>query len=57
MSECENRLTKMCVNGIYNKVWVKKRLSDALCIPNGMKEGDALSPFIFIFVWYMTLGR
>ena len=47
----------MCVNGIYNKVWVKKRLSDALCIPNGMKEGDALSPFIFIFVWYMTLGR
>ena len=47
----------MCVNGTYSKVRVRKRLSDALRIQNGMKEGDTLSPFIFIFVWYMTLGR
>lgn len=57
MSECENILTKMCINGTYNKVRVKKHLSDAFCIQNCMKEGDALLPFIFIFVWYMTIGR
>jgi hypothetical protein len=46
----------MCINETYSKVRVKKRLSGALRIQNGMKEGDVLSPFIFVFVWYMTLG-
>jgi len=51
------RLTKMCINESYSKVRVRKRLSDALLIQNGMKEGDALSPFFFILAWCMTLGR
>jgi len=57
MSEWENRLIKMYINETYNNVRVRKLLSDALCIQDDMKEGDALSPLIFIFVWYMPLGK
>jgi hypothetical protein len=40
----------MCINENYSKVWVGKRLFDALPIQNGMKKVDDLSLFIFTFV-------
>jgi hypothetical protein len=40
------RLTKMCLNETYSKVWVGKHLSDMFPIWNGLKQGDALSPLL-----------
>jgi hypothetical protein len=42
---------KMCLNEIYNKVQVGKNLSDMFPIRNGLKQGDALLPFLFNFVF------
>jgi hypothetical protein len=41
----------MCLNETYeyNKVRIGKNLSDAFPIQNSQKQGDALSPIIFIF--------
>jgi len=38
------KLIKMCVNEMYNRVWVGKNLSGMFPIRNGLKQGDALSP-------------
>jgi hypothetical protein len=43
------RLIKMCLNETYSRVRVVKHLSDTFPIKNGLKEGDALSPFLFNF--------
>jgi len=43
------RLTKMCRNETYKRVRVGKHLSDMFPIRNGLKQGDALSPFLFNF--------
>jgi hypothetical protein len=43
------RLIKVCFNETYSKVYIGKNLSDAFPIQNGMKQGDALSPFLFNF--------
>jgi hypothetical protein len=43
------RLLKMCLNETYSKVRVARHLSDAFPIQNGLKQGDALSPFLFNF--------
>jgi hypothetical protein len=43
------RLIKMYVNDTYNKVHVRKLLSDKFPIQNGLKQGDALSPLLFNF--------
>jgi hypothetical protein len=43
------RLIKMCLNETYSNVRVGKYLSDKFPIHNGLKEGDALSPFLFNF--------
>jgi hypothetical protein len=43
------RLIKMCLNETYSKVHVGKLLSDKFPIQNGLKQGDALSPFLFNF--------
>jgi hypothetical protein len=39
----------MCLNETYSKVRIGKHLSDKLPIQNGLKQGDALSPFLFNF--------
>jgi hypothetical protein len=39
----------MCLNETYSKVCTGKLLSDKFPIQNGLKQGDALSPFLFYF--------
>jgi len=41
------KLIKMCLNETYRRVWVGKNLSVMFPIRNGLKQGDALSPFPF----------
>jgi hypothetical protein len=44
-----DRLIKMCLNETYSKVRIGKLLSYKYPIPNGLKQGDALSPLLFNF--------
>jgi hypothetical protein len=39
------RLIKMCLNEAHNKVRTGKHFSDTFAVQNGLKQGDALSPF------------
>jgi hypothetical protein len=39
----------MCLNETYSKVCIGKHLSDSFPIQNGLKQGDALSPWLFNF--------
>jgi hypothetical protein len=43
------RLIKMCLNKSYSKVPIGKNLYDAFPVQNGLKQGDALSLFLFNF--------
>jgi hypothetical protein len=43
------RLIKMCLKETYIKARIGKHLSDNFPIQNGLKQGDALSPLLFIF--------
>jgi hypothetical protein len=43
------RLIKMCLIETYSKVRIGKHLSDSFPIQNGLKQGDALSPWLFNF--------
>jgi hypothetical protein len=43
-----DRLIKMCLNETYSKVCIGKHLSESFHIQNGLKQGDALSPLVFI---------
>jgi len=40
---------KMCLNETYSRVQACKHLSDMCPIRNRLKQGDALSPFLFNF--------
>jgi hypothetical protein len=40
----------MCLNETYNKVSIRKNLSDAFLIQNVLKQGDALTQMFFNFV-------
>ena len=40
------KLIKMCLPGTYSRVRVGKNLSDMFPFRNGLKEGDAKSPFL-----------
>ena len=44
------RLVKMCLNEKYSRVRVGKNLSDIFPIGNGLKQGDALTP------WYTSVS-
>jgi hypothetical protein len=44
------RLIKMCLNETYSKVSIGKLLSDKFPIQNGLKQGDALSTSISVFL-------
>jgi hypothetical protein len=43
------RLIKTCLNETYSIVCIGKQLSESFPIQNGLKQGDALSPLLFIF--------
>jgi hypothetical protein len=51
------RLIKMCLSETYSRVRVSKHFSDMFLIKNGLKQGDAFSPLLFIFVLYFTIRR
>jgi len=50
------RLTKMCVTEKYSRVRVGKNVPDMFPIRNGLKQGDALSPFLFNFALEYTIS-
>ena len=49
------RLIKMCLTETYSRVREVKNLSEMFPIRNGLKQGDALSPFLFNFALEYTL--
>jgi len=51
------RLIKMCLNETYSRVQVGKHLFDMFCIRNGLKQADALSPFLFNFALEYAIRR
>jgi len=51
------RLIKMCSTETYSRVRVGKHLSDMFPIRNGLKKGDALSPFLFNFALGYVIRR
>jgi retron-type reverse transcriptase len=42
-------LIKVCLNETYNKVRIRKHLSDSSFTQNGLKQGGALSPLFCNF--------
>jgi hypothetical protein len=42
-------LLKLCLNYNYSNVRISIHLSDAFCIKNGLKHGDATSPLLVNF--------
>jgi hypothetical protein len=48
------RLIKMCIKERYIKVRIGKHLSNSFLIENGLKQGDALSPLLFMINDLMT---
>jgi hypothetical protein len=51
------RLIKLCLPETYNRVRVGKDLSDRFPIRNSLKQGDALSPFLFNFALEWAIRR
>jgi hypothetical protein len=51
------RLIKMCLSEMYSRVRVGKNLSETFPIRNGLKQGDALSPFLFNFALEYAIKR
>ena len=50
------RLITMCLNETYSTVRVGKHLSDMFPIHIGLKQGEALTPLLFNFVYNKPLG-
>ena len=51
------RLVKMYLNETFSRVRVGKHLSDMFPIKNVFKNGDALSPLLFNFVFEHAIRR
>ena len=51
------RLIKMGLTETYSRVRVGKNVSDRFPITNGLKQGDALSPLLFIFALEYAIRR
>jgi len=51
------RLIKMCLNETYSIIQVGKHLSDMFPFKNGLKQRDALSPFLFNFTLEYSIRR
>ena len=51
------RLIKMCLSEPYSRVRVGRFLSDAFPIHCGLKQGDAVSPFLFNFALKYAIRR
>ena len=47
----------VCMTEAYNRVRVGKSLSDVFPITNGLKQGYALSPLLFIFALEYAIRR
>jgi hypothetical protein len=47
----------MCFTETYSRVQIGKNLSDIFPIRNGLKQGDALSPWLFNFVLDYAIRR
>jgi hypothetical protein len=47
----------MRLNETYSRVRIGKNLSDKFTIENGLKQGDALSPLLFIFALEYAIRR
>jgi hypothetical protein len=50
-------LTKMCLIETYSTVRIGKYQSDKFPVQNGLKLGDALSPFLFNFALVYAIRR
>jgi len=48
---------KMCLNETYSRVRIGPHLSDIFLIRNSLKQGDALSPFLFNFALEHVIKR
>jgi hypothetical protein len=51
------RLIKMCLTETYSSVRVGKNLTEMFPIRNGLKQRDALSPFLFNFALEYAIKR
>jgi hypothetical protein len=51
------RLIKSCVNETYSRVRVGRYLSDMFAIENGLKQTDALSPFLINLALQCVIRR
>jgi hypothetical protein len=51
------RLIKMCFNEPHSKVHIGTHLSVNFPIPNGLKQGDALSPLLFNFALEYAMSK
>jgi hypothetical protein len=51
------RLIKMCLNETCSKIRVCKYFSDTVPVQNGLKQGDALSPLLFNFVFEYIIRK
>jgi hypothetical protein len=47
----------MCLNETYSTVHIGKYQADKFPIQNGLKQGDALSPLLFIFALEYAIRR
>jgi len=51
------RLIKMCLPETSSRFWVGKNLSDLCSIRNGLKNGDSLLLFTFIYAEDYAISR
>jgi hypothetical protein len=49
MSQKQVGIIKICLNETYSTVRIGKYLCDKFTVQNSLKQGDALSPFLFNF--------